>query len=217
MKTGCLFAAVVLLAASSAFAHDLPEKLVRSVCRIHIFDKDGTSEGCGSGVAYDKRHLVTARHVAINASNGGSIKVEEYDEDGDLKEALDAKVLVIGKQDEDDCAILEVDKDLDCFTELHPAKLHLGSTIFAIGAAYANFGFNPFTITEGHYMAKHASGAPNMSQSSNDGIGGMSGGGCFDEKGDFVGIAIACMQKDALLFLPAETVMKYIEKAKKHE
>src|SRR5437899_1062338 len=101
----------LVLATAFATAQDSPQKIPDAILfssyRITVTKDDRVLE-CGSGIAIDKHHVLTANHVVD--SEGGTIRVDIFDRDGIYQRSIPIKIVRLDK--DADLALLETEDDL---------------------------------------------------------------------------------------------------------
>lgn len=200
-----LIAALFLATALQADeVHQLDTRILRAQHRVKTYD-NGVCIGIGTGIAIDKRRLITAKHVAT--SNGNTVWVDIHDEDGDYTGcSILAHVVRVDK--ESDLALLETNTDLDAWNKPEWGELKLGEWGCIVGCEW---GFSPYACSWGQFAARHNQAHRELSQIQCIGVEGFSGGGCYSAKGKLVGIVVMGIQGCGALYVPAATVRAFVE------
>lgn len=196
-------------------------KTIRAQHRISVYS-EGVRIGIGTGIAIDKRHLLTANHV-VNCknplhmtSNANSVWVDINDEDGDEKDcSIPARIVKSGGgfgPNGLDLALIETDADLDIWVKPKFGEVKVGDICIAIGAAFA---WCPYSQYVGTFTARHCDAFPQFNQLACTAIRGMSGGGIYSTDGKLIGICIMARGEGevgaVMLAIPSAAIKAFLE------
>lgn len=202
--------AILAVITLGAQAFDLPKEVMLAHYRIAIKNTMGRRIDCGTGVAFEKRKLITAEHVISHCTHKDddcTIEVDLCDENGDFTGKHIAGKL--GRWELAlDQAIVETDEDLPHVIDLHFTKPAFGDRIYAVGAAW---GDAPYTCASGDQVMAHNEVFDHLSQSSCTTGRGMSGGGVWTKEGQYCGMILRAADAVGTLYVPSAAVQKFIQ------
>lgn len=193
----------------------IAEQVLHSTVEIHAC-VDGTIS-VGSGVAYTKDgqlFILTAAHVIGDGK--GLYLVSQTDPDNDdVKEIFTADV--IAYETESDWAILRPVGDTRCIrggTTFMPLPPRVGDGVYAAGSPMGEDN----TVTEGIVAHRNRAVPWNKDKHfviTNNGTGGLSGGGVYDiHTGKCIGIVVRLNRMANLLYIvPVQTIINDLKES----
>lgn len=175
--------------------------------RISILDEFGGVVGAATGVAVDKRSIISAGHVV---SPGAKYQLDLFNEDGEFSYGIP---LIIDRWNDPslepnrDLALFHTEQDVPHFTTLRYVKnIRVSDWVYTIGA---RFGEAPYCIGWGQLASKTSRDFPGLWLAALDSAPGNSGGGVWNSRHEFVGILVRGAPS-IVLFVPAQTVYDFI-------
>ena len=177
---------VVIKAPSS-----IPMGVLRSQYIVTVASRLGENEPSGTAVGIGPRMLLTASHVVstpLGMDPNAKFSIEICNADGIRLYRIPIKILRIGSVADVDLATAGTEDELPHYVVPVARDVSVGDRLYAVGAQH---GLSPWHASFGAVSAKHIIDFPNCWQISALCAEGNSGGGCFSEDGDLIGIVIA--------------------------
>ena len=190
-----------------------PAETIAAVYRVSIFlimpDGSLRQRGSGSGMAIDKRRVLTAAHVA-GPQPGMAYMIDIFDVNGKYVRSVPAKIVRTNDSDvnpELDVALLEAAEDLPHYQPLVYGDAEVNDVIYCIGASA---GMSPYHVFFGLLAGKTSVPYPGMYDAAMLGLPGNSGGPVFNAKHEFIGVLVRGVTGGIILFVPAKTVKTFL-------
>lgn len=191
----------------------VPAATLASVYRVSIGRTTGPNSitifGYGSGMAIDKRHVLTAGHVA-DPLQGDIFRIDIFDINGVYVRSIDAKIVKSNNADLEpnkDLGLLEVAEDLPHFTPLDYGAVEVNDAIYCVGASY---GYSPYHVFFGMLAAKASIPFTGLYDAAMCSMPGNSGGPVFNSKHQFIGVLVRGITGGLTAFVPVNTVKEFL-------
>ena len=200
---------VVLLALSavSSFALEHSKDYFNNIAAsVRIVTDNGAS---GSGLAIDKRHVLTAGHVC-NGEDG--VRVDFVDPDGKVV-SVRGKVLKFEESDtapfDNDLGLIKLNDDAPAFVKAKLGKDVVGEEGYTIGAPR---GLMPRNIMVGIFGGRHEHIDVRALSGANQ--PGSSGSAVFNDKHEIVGVLVSGESALLIYFIPVGDIEEFLKDVK---
>lgn len=200
-----LFLSLLLVSLSASALERSKEYFDNIAATVRIKTDSGA---VGTGLAIDKRHILTAGHVAIDEPGHD---VEFFDSDGKLLKSIRAKTEK-ALQDgifNDDIGLLVLDEDAPAHVSVKLSKDKVGAEGYTVGSPLA---IKPRHVVIGTFGGSHD--YLDLRSMSGSSAPGVSGAAVFNEKHEIVGVVVSGELGICVYFIPVEDVADLLKEAK---